>query len=205
MCVGFGRKNSLHQWLQLRNIVNLCKFSRRRRRCCCPLCAAPMRQAQRRERARHSSRRSRGRNANNINAVAVAVAPHRHDLHNFWRVWGGWGVAFCLICMWPSCCCLSDSDCVCPKCVCVCVAVSPTVHSTAQCWLQFLLRFGLNWVPNELARRAVFALSPSKRVVVERMMMCAQGVQGDGVIEVCSILCFPSKIDNQLWLRLGAM
>lgn len=124
MCVGFGRKNSLHQWLQLRNIVNLCKFSRRRRRCCCPLCAAPMRQAQRRERARHSSRRSRGRNANNINAVAVAVAPHRHDLHNFWRVWGGWGVAFCLICMWPSCCCLSDSDCVCPKCVCVCGSVS---------------------------------------------------------------------------------
>lgn len=87
VCAGFGRKNSLHQWLQLRNIVNLCKFSRRRRRCC-PLCATPMRQAQQRERARHSSRHSRGRNANNINAVAVAVtvAPHRHDLHNFWTV-----------------------------------------------------------------------------------------------------------------------
>ncbi|EDW53766.1 GM13254 [Drosophila sechellia] len=83
-------KNSLHQWLQLRNIVNLCKFSQRR-----SLCETPMRQESRaatrrcpnwkppqqcnHQRRRHSRDhgQSRDRSANNINggaAAAVATA-----------------------------------------------------------------------------------------------------------------------------------
>lgn len=75
-------KNSLHQWLQLRNIVNLCKFSQRR-----SLCETPMRQESRAatrrcpeleasaEQCNHQRRRhSRDRSANNINGGAAAAA-----------------------------------------------------------------------------------------------------------------------------------